>query len=88
MTILRDRNSEFEPEILSKNSWDLSAIEEKVISMYGKGCHSETFQMILKRFMVYYYLYNQFQNKKIKLYHKLNSGKNIYRKENITLFSL
>lgn len=33
----RDRNGEFEPVILPKNSKDLSAIEDKVISMYGKG---------------------------------------------------
>lgn len=33
----RDRNGEFEPQLLPKNSKDLSAIEDKVISMYGKG---------------------------------------------------
>lgn len=33
----RDRNGDFEPQILPKNSKDLSAIEDKVISMYGKG---------------------------------------------------
>lgn len=33
----RDRNNDFEPQILPKNSRDLSAIEDKVISMYGKG---------------------------------------------------
>jgi len=33
----RDRNGSFEPQILPKNSRDLSAIEDKVISMYGKG---------------------------------------------------
>jgi len=33
----RDRNGEFEPHLLPKNSKDLSAIEDKVISMYGKG---------------------------------------------------
>jgi transposase-like protein len=37
LNIPRDRNSEFEPEIVPKNSKDLSAIEDKVISMYGKG---------------------------------------------------
>lgn len=33
----RDRNGEFEPQILPKNSKDLSMIEDKVISMYAKG---------------------------------------------------
>jgi len=33
----RDRNGDFEPQILPKNSKDLSVIEDKVISMYGKG---------------------------------------------------
>ena len=33
----RDRNGEYEPQILPKNSKNLSAIEDKVISMYGKG---------------------------------------------------
>ncbi len=33
----RDRNGEFEPQLLPKNSKDLSAIEDKVISMYGRG---------------------------------------------------
>jgi transposase-like protein len=33
----RDRNGDFEPQILPKNSRDISAIEDKVISMYGKG---------------------------------------------------
>lgn len=33
----RDRNGDFEPQILPKNSKNLSAIEDKVISMYGKG---------------------------------------------------
>jgi len=32
----RDRDGEFEPQLLPKNSKDLSAIEDKVISMYGK----------------------------------------------------
>ena len=37
MSVPRDRNGDFEPQILPKNSRDLSAIEDKVISMYGKG---------------------------------------------------
>jgi len=37
LSIPRDRNSDFEPQIVSKNSRDISAIEDKVISMYGKG---------------------------------------------------
>jgi len=37
LKIPRDRNNEFKPEIVPKYSKDLSAIEDKVISMYGKG---------------------------------------------------
>lgn len=37
LNIPRDRNNDFEPEIVPKNTKDLSAIEDKVISMYGKG---------------------------------------------------
>ena len=37
LEIPRGRNSEFEPELVPKNSSDLSSIEDKVISMYAKG---------------------------------------------------
>jgi len=37
LEIPRDRNSEFEPELVPKHSSDLSHIEDKVISMYSKG---------------------------------------------------
>jgi putative transposase len=37
LNIPRDREGDFEPQIIPKNSRDLSAIEDKVISMYGKG---------------------------------------------------
>jgi len=37
LNIPRDRQGDFEPQIVPKNSRDLSAIEDKVISMYGKG---------------------------------------------------
>lgn len=37
LDIPRDREGEFEPQIVPKNTRDLSAIEDKVISMYGKG---------------------------------------------------
>jgi transposase-like protein len=37
LSIPRDRNSDFEPQIVPKNSRDISAIEDKVISMYAKG---------------------------------------------------
>lgn len=33
----RDRNAEFEPQIVPKNKRDISGIEEKVINMYGRG---------------------------------------------------
>lgn len=37
LSIPRDRNGEFEPELVEKNQSDLSAISDKVISMYAKG---------------------------------------------------
>ncbi len=37
LEIPRDRNGEFEPQIVPKHTNDLSAIEDKVISMYSKG---------------------------------------------------
>lgn len=37
LNIPRDRNNDFEPELVPKHTHDISAIEEKVISMYAKG---------------------------------------------------
>ena len=37
LDIPRDCNGEFEPKLMLKHSRDISMIEEKVISMYGKG---------------------------------------------------
>ncbi len=37
LTVPRDRNAEFEPQIVPKNKRDISGIEEKVINLYGKG---------------------------------------------------
>lgn len=37
LKVPRDRNGEFEPQIVPKHSSDISAIEDKVISMYAKG---------------------------------------------------
>lgn len=37
LSIPRDRNNEFEPELVPKHTRDISAIEDKVISMYAKG---------------------------------------------------
>lgn len=33
----RDRNGEFEPIVVPKNTRDISGIEEKVISLYSRG---------------------------------------------------
>ena len=33
----RDRKGEFEPKIVPKNKRDVSGIEEKIISLYGRG---------------------------------------------------
>ena len=37
LSIPRDREGEFEPELIPKGSKDVSGIEEKVLSMYAKG---------------------------------------------------
>ena len=37
LSIPRDRNNDFEPELVPKHTRDISAIEDKVISMYAKG---------------------------------------------------
>ena len=37
LSVPRDRNAEFEPQIVPKNKRDISGIEEKVINLYGKG---------------------------------------------------
>ena len=37
LEIPRDRNGEFEPKIIPKYQRDISGIEEKVISLYGRG---------------------------------------------------
>ena len=37
LTVPRDRNADFEPQIVPKNKRDISGIEEKVINLYGKG---------------------------------------------------
>lgn len=37
INIPRDRNGEFEPQIVKKYQTDISHIEEQIISMYGKG---------------------------------------------------
>ena len=33
----RDSKGEFEPKIVPKNTWDVSGIEDKVISLYARG---------------------------------------------------
>jgi transposase-like protein len=37
LSIPRDRDGEFEPELVAKGTRDVSGIEEKVLSMYAKG---------------------------------------------------
>ena len=36
LSVPRDRNAKFEPQIVPKNKRDISGIEEKVINLYGK----------------------------------------------------
>ncbi len=33
----RNRNGDFEPKLVPKYQWDISGIEEKVISFYARG---------------------------------------------------
>lgn len=37
LNIPRDRNNDYDPELVPKHTKDISMIEDKVISMYGKG---------------------------------------------------
>ena len=37
LNIPRDRNGEFEPQVVKKNQSDISSIEDQVLSMYAKG---------------------------------------------------
>jgi len=37
LTIPRDRNAEFEPMVVPKNTRNISGIEDKIINLYGKG---------------------------------------------------
>lgn len=37
LNIPRDRNADFDPTIVPKNSRDVSGIEDKIINLYGKG---------------------------------------------------
>ena len=37
LSVPRDRNAEFEPQIVPKNKRDISGIEDKIISLYAKG---------------------------------------------------
>jgi len=37
LDIPRDRNGEFEPQIIKKHQTDISSIEDQVLSMYAKG---------------------------------------------------
>src|SRR4030042_4711364 len=37
LAVPRDRNGEFEPQVVRKNQSDISSIEDKVLSMYAKA---------------------------------------------------
>jgi len=37
LNVPRDRNGEFEPQVVKKNQSDISSIEDQVLSMYAKG---------------------------------------------------
>ena len=47
----RDRDGSFDPQLIPKRSTDISDIEEKVLSMYGKSVNA-IFRILSKIFMV------------------------------------
>ena len=40
INVPRDRDGEFEPKLISKYQRDISGIEEKAISLYGRGMNT------------------------------------------------
>ena len=48
LEVPRDRNAEFEPAIVPKNVRNISGIEDKVISMYGKGLSTREISETIK----------------------------------------
>lgn len=44
LSIPRDRNAEFEPMVVQKHQRDITGIEDKVISLYGKGMSTRDIQ--------------------------------------------
>jgi len=44
LDIPRDRNAEFDPKIVAKHQRDITGIEDKVISLYGKGMSTRDIQ--------------------------------------------
>ena len=45
LNIPRDRKGEYEPELIPKGSHDVSALEEKVLSLYARAQATETYPM-------------------------------------------
>ena len=48
----RDRNGEFEPKIVPKNTRDVSGIEDKIISLYARGLTTREINDKYKIYMV------------------------------------
>lgn len=48
LEVPRDRNAEFQPMIVPKNTRNISGIEDKVISMYGKGLSTREISETIK----------------------------------------
>lgn len=48
LEIPRDRNSEFEPQIVPKHSRDISSIEDKILAMYAKGMSTRDINSYVK----------------------------------------
>ena len=44
ISVPRDRNAEFEPQVVKKYQRDITGIEDKVISLYGKGMSTRDIQ--------------------------------------------
>ena len=51
LSVPRDRQGEFEPELVPKGSKDVSGIEEKVLSMCAKGLSDRDISDTMKTFM-------------------------------------
>ncbi len=48
LNIPRDRNGEFEPQVIPKHTRDISGLEEKIISLYARGMSTRDIHVQIK----------------------------------------